>query len=128
MTIIVWTVVFAAAMIVFTKVPVAIAMQKQFGRYDNKTPREQESNLTGFGKRAMSAHENSIENFPVIAAGALLAAIDDPGHSYIPIYCSLIIAARLLYWLFYLVNLDKLRSVAWAIAFASSIGLMLTAI
>ncbi len=43
--------------------PVAFAMNKLDG-YDNKHPREQQSKLTGFGARALAAHQNCFESLP----------------------------------------------------------------
>lgn len=50
--------------------PVARAMAEEGGgRYDNHHPRAQQARLTGFGARALAAHLNSIEAFPLFAAG-----------------------------------------------------------
>jgi len=128
MTILVYSVVFAVAMIIITKAPVAYAMMRQFGRYDNKEPRIQEAQLSGFGQRAMSAHNNSIEAFPIFAAGALFAAISQPESEAVFNLCIAFIIARVLYTLCYWLNWDKFRSLFWGVGIACSIGLMLVAI
>ena len=56
------------------KVPVAMAM-KQEGAYDNHLPREQQARLSGWGKRALAAHLNAFEAFPVFAAAVLVAHV-----------------------------------------------------
>ena len=50
------------------KAPLAIAMHKE-SKYDNNYPRTQQSNLTGFGARALAAHENSFESLISYARG-----------------------------------------------------------
>lgn len=69
---------FAALMLVLTKAPVAWAQQRT-GRYDNHDPRAQQRELTGFGARALAAHQNTIEAFPLFAAGVLVSLIAAPG-------------------------------------------------
>ena len=59
-------------MILVTKAPVALAQSKEGRGYDNRNPRVQQSRLTGFGARALAAHQNMIEAFPVFAAGVLV--------------------------------------------------------
>ena len=44
----------------FSKIPVAIAMHRN-GGYDNRHPRQQQAQLTGFGARALAAHQNAFE-------------------------------------------------------------------
>ncbi|NVJ59251.1 MAG: MAPEG family protein [Gammaproteobacteria bacterium] len=126
MTLLISSILFAIAMIIVTKVPVAIAMRKQFGHYDNKEPRYQEYALTGFGRRAMSAHENSIEALPIFAIGAVIASIHSPDSSLVLWSCITFVCARVLYVVFYLANLDKLRSIVWALGFIASVVLITT--
>ena len=53
--------IIAALLPYLAKAPVAIAMNKLDG-YDNRHPRAQQSKLTGFGARALAAHQNSFES------------------------------------------------------------------
>jgi len=56
------------------KAPLALAMSKE-SRYDNHYPRSQQARLTGFGARALAAHQNSFESLIIFsaAAGVVLA-------------------------------------------------------
>ncbi|WP_144395236.1 MAPEG family protein [Pleionea sediminis] len=126
MTFLIWTVFFSIIMTVITKLPVAIAMKRQFGHYDNRDPRTQERQLSGFGRRAMGAHENSFEALSIFTAGAAFAGIVNPAAEIIPILCLSFIVSRLLYVVFYYYDFDKFRSIAWSIGFFASIGLLFT--
>ena len=61
MSVIITCLFIAALLPILAKAPVAYAMN-QLGGYDNKHPREQQSKLTGFGGRALGAHQNSFES------------------------------------------------------------------
>ena len=69
MNIAVICIILAGALIYVSKIPVAIAMAKLDGRYDNHHPRAQQARLTGFGARALAAHQNAIEAFPKAGTG-----------------------------------------------------------
>lgn len=115
---------FIAALLHFvSKIPVAIAMSKR-GGYDNRQPRLQESSLTGFGHRALSAHENTIESFPLFAAGILIALFAQVEQSSIDMLAISFVIARLLYLLFYLLDINLLRSLVWFVGYLSSLALI----
>ena len=115
---------FIAALLHFvSKIPVAIAMSKQ-GGYDNRQPRLQESSLAGFGRRALSAHENTIESFPLFAAGILIALFAQVEQSSIDMLAISFVIARLLYLLFYLLDINLLRSLVWFVGYLSSLALI----
>ena len=118
----------AALLIVLTKVPVALAMAREDRGYDNRNPRAQQSRLSGYGARALAAHQNTIEAFPIFAAGVLLAMVTGAQGSWLPMLSLVFIAARLVYWACYLADIHWLRSLAWLIGFGTSIGLMLLAL
>lgn len=128
MSIIITSLIAAALLIVVSKLPVAIAMAKQKGGYDNRYPRDQQSALTGFGKRALSAHLNSIEAFPLFAAGVCIALIGEAQISMTQNLCVIFICARIAYLACYWLDIDKLRSLVWTVGFAASLGLMFIAL
>ena len=67
---------FIAALLPFiAKIPVAIAMHKLNG-YNNNHPRAQQAELTGFGARALAAHQNAFESLAIFAPSILLAISD----------------------------------------------------
>ncbi|MEC8429204.1 MAG: MAPEG family protein [Pseudomonadota bacterium] len=124
MEFVVGTIIFAAVMIMVTKVPLAIAMSKLDGGYDNALPRLQLTQLSGFGARARGAHENSIEAFPLFAAGAIVALWHGGDLQAAQTLCAVFIAGRLVYFACYLLDWDKLRSLSWMAGFVASLGLM----
>ena len=67
-----WCVFISALLIYVARMPVAKAMKEQ-GGYDNHLPRQQQAQLTGFGARALAAHQNSFEAFILFAVGVLMA-------------------------------------------------------
>lgn len=115
--------VFAALMLVFTKMPVVWAQQRA-GGYDNHDPRAQQRKLEGIGARALAAHHNSIEAFPVFATGVLVSIIVAPGAPLATTLAVIFVLARLGYWACYLANIALLRSLLWGVGFIVSIMLM----
>ncbi|BFM09935.1 MAPEG family protein [Simiduia litorea] len=118
----------AAALIYISKIPVAIAMAKLDGNYDNSHPRAQQSRLTGFGARAMGAHQNAIEAFPLFAAGVLVALWAEAPQATVNYLCVAFVVARILYMCLYWLNWDKLRSTIWAVGLVCSFWLMALAL
>jgi len=117
--------ILAALLILATKAPVAVAQAREGGgKYDNRNPRAQQARLTGFGARALAAHYNTIEAFPIFAAG-LLAALWAVGDA--PLVSGLavtFIAARVAYAACYWADIHLLRSLTWGVGFFASLGLM----
>ncbi len=128
MTIIVASLIAAALLIMVSKIPVAIEMSKQKGGYDNRYPRDQQAILTGLGKRALGAHNNTIEAFPLFASAVLLALWSQADTNMIQNLCVVFICARVAYLVCYWLNSDKLRSVVWGIGFFACIWLMALAL
>ncbi|MGS0466570.1 MAPEG family protein [Cobetia marina] len=114
---------FAALMLVLTKAPVAWAQQRT-GRYDNHDPRAQQRELTGFGARALAAHQNSNEAFPLFAAGVLVSVIVAPGAPIATTLAMIFVLARLGYWGCYLANIALLRSLLWGVGYLVSLALI----
>ena len=113
------------AMIVVTylsKVPVAIAMAK-LGGYNNRTPRDQQAQLTGWGRRALAAHQNSFEVFPVFTAGVFIAHLSGADPVWSARLALLFVVSRVAYLFFYWYDLDKLRSLMWMVGILSSLTL-----
>ena len=113
----------AALLHVVSKVPVAMAMSRQ-GKYDNNQPRAQEATLTGFGHRALAAHENTLEAFPPFAAGVIVALVAQADQSQIDALAVTFVIARLLYLICYLSDIAWLRSLVWAVGYLASLTLM----
>lgn len=117
--------VFLAFLLIYAnKIPVAVAMAKSSGGYDNRHPRNQQQNLTGWGARALAAHINSFEIFPAFAASAIIAHLTAPGTE--ANWLSVIfVVSRLVYSVLYIVNLHLLRSTVWAVGMLCVAGLFL---
>lgn len=113
----------AFLLLYLSKIPVAIAMHRA-GGYDNRTPREQQARLTGWGKRALAAHQNSFEAFAPFAAGVLIAEVGGADPAWCARLALCFIAARLLYNAFYLADLSTLRSAVWMVGTLCSGSLM----
>ena len=127
MTFPLWCLFVAALLLVLTKVPVAIAMARSSKvGYDNRYPRLQQLALTGWGARAMAAHANMFEAFPLFAAGVLVAQVTGSSGEAINLMAGLFVLSRVLYSLFYLMNWHLLRSLVWGVGFICSLGLLLS--
>lgn len=115
MTILIICLFIALLLPLLAKAPVAYAMVKQ-GAYNNKHPREQQNSLTGFGARALAAHQNAFESL-ILFAPALLLAIATFNNNEIIVQLAMVhIIARIIYNVLYLANISSLRSISWAIA------------
>jgi len=105
------------------KGPVAYAMTK-LGGYNNNHPREQQSKLTGFGARALAAHQNAFESVILFAPAVLLAVITNNTEPVVITLAVVHIIARVLYNILYLLNLGLLRSIVWAIGIVCSFAIV----
>jgi len=119
MTILIWCLFIAALLPLLAKAPVAIAMNK-LGGYNNKHPREQQSKLTGFGARALAAHQNAFESLIIFASAALVAIATNHTGEMISTLAIVHVVSRVLYHVLYLVNIALLRSLVWGVATVAS--------
>ena len=108
-----------------SKGPIALAMSRQPGGYDNKTPRDQEAALTGWGRRAFAAHLNSFEAFPGFAIAVLVAIVTGADPLWTTRLAVGFVIARMLYIPLYIFNLDALRSAVWTVGLIATCGLFL---
>jgi uncharacterized MAPEG superfamily protein len=109
------------------KIPLAMEMNK-LGGYDNHNPRQQQSQLTGFGARAKAGHENAFEAI-IIFAPCVLAVIAVGAVTITTQYLAIaFVFARVFYHLAYLANKASLRSLSWVLALISSLALLIIAI
>lgn len=126
MTVAIYCIIFAFILSYLPKIPVAIAMYKLDNRYDNNYPRDQQARLTGFGKRALSAHLNSFEIFPAFAAAVIVAHIVTGPSSLVDNLAVAFVLSRIVYIILYLANLAWLRSLVWAIGFFIVLAIFLS--
>lgn len=104
----------AFLLLYLTKIPLAVAMQRE-SVYDNHHPREQQARLQGWGKRALGAHLNSFETFAPFAAAVLIAHLGGADPAWSARLSVTFVTARILYTICYLQNWASLRSTIWMI-------------
>ncbi len=83
---------------------------------DMNAPRAMFDRLPDYAKRATWAHQNSFEVFALFAAAALTTYVTESSSEQTSLYVIAFIAARILFSLFYILNLPFLRSPMWAIS------------
>ncbi|MFT4937586.1 MAG: putative MAPEG superfamily protein [Paraglaciecola sp.] len=118
----------ATIMPILAKAPLALAMNKEKGGYNNRNPREQQDKLVGFGARAKAAHENSFEALIMFTPGALAIIATNSTSSMAEYFAMAFVAARIAYLLAYWFDLHVIRSAFWGIGFFASLGLLWLAI
>lgn len=109
---------------------VAVAGQQrmqQFGSIDNRGPRQQQMQLTGLGARAMAAHQNAWEALAMFTAAVLTAHLNGATTGQAATAAMLFVIARIAHGLFYLADLDKLRSLSWMVGLGAVIWLFILA-
>ncbi|MEN0036877.1 MAG: MAPEG family protein [Cellvibrio sp.] len=102
--------------------------QKQLGKVDNQNPRLQYTQLEGIGARAVAAQQNSWEALLIYSAALLAVVASGVIVEHLALAALIVLLARLLHALFYLTNLDKLRTLSFAIALAPCFYLFYMAI
>jgi len=105
------------------KIPVAYAMSKQ-GGYNNNHPRDQQSKLTGFGARALAAHQNAFESLILFAPALVLAIATFDDNAVIITLAIVHVIARIAFNLLYLADMSSLRTLVWSIATFCSFALV----
>ena len=99
---------------------------QQLGPYDNESPRDQATQLTGAGARAVWAQANAWEGVAVFTVAVVLNQLKgdaDPERS--AMLAQLFVVCRVLHGGFYVANLDKLRSLVFTLSFIAAIMLVL---
>ena len=96
---------------------------QQFGKVDNKNPRSQSAALESTGARAVAAQQNAWESLAVFIAGVVAlharGAISDVAGTLAVVW----VVARILHAVFYLIDLDILRTLAFILSFGCSLAL-----
>ena len=120
-----WCVFISALLIFVAKIPVAKAMNEQ-GGYDNHLPRQQQAQLTGFGARALAAHQNCFEAFILFAVGVLMAHTTQTAGWLIDLLAIIFVITRVIYLLCYWTDLAWQRSLVWFVGLVCSLLLMIS--
>jgi uncharacterized MAPEG superfamily protein len=100
---------------------------REFGSMDNKHPRLQAAKLEGIGSRAYAAQQNAWEALAMFTAAVAVAhmAGADPGRSATA--ALIFVGARVLHPIFYLANIDAVRSLTFFVSLGSCIWLFVLA-
>jgi uncharacterized MAPEG superfamily protein len=120
-----WCVFISALLIFVAKIPVAKAMNEQ-GGYNNHLPRQQQAQLTGFGARALAAHQNCFEAFILFAVGVLMAHTTQTAGWLIDTLAIIFVVTRIIYLLCYWGDWAWQRSLVWIIGLVCSLLLMIS--
>lgn len=119
--------IIAALLPYLAKAPVAIAMNNLDG-YDNRHPRAQQSKLTGFGARALAAHQNSFESLLIFTIALVVVFASNTITATTETLAIIYLIARVLYCVCYYVNWHVLRSSVWLIGLVCPIAMMVVSI
>jgi uncharacterized MAPEG superfamily protein len=113
MTILLYSIAAAAVLIYLPFLVVGYARMRV--GYDQSAPRAMFDKLPPYAQRATWAHQNSFEGFMIFAAAALMAYVTGVNSPIAVIAASAFVAARLLYSIFYILNIPLLRSLMFAV-------------
>ncbi|KAJ3129602.1 hypothetical protein HK098_000753 [Nowakowskiella sp. JEL0407] len=105
----------------------AVAQAATVG-YNNQEPRGPRSQLKGFALLASSAHQNFVEGFPLVASSFIIAHILNVSVDLRAELACVHLVGRVLYYPFYLSNIDVPRSLAWLMSTEACILLIVTAV
>ena len=100
---------------------------RQFGSVDNKTPRKQSTALEGAGMRAVAAQQNAWEALAVFTAAVVVAHLAGADAGTSATASLVFLAARILHPIFYITNLDALRSLSFVVGFGACLALFVSA-
>ncbi|WP_414619387.1 MAPEG family protein [Calothrix sp. CCY 0018] len=96
--------------------------------YDYSAPRAMFDKLPPYGQRATWAHQNCFEGFMIFAVAALMAyvtGVNSPASAYAALT---FITVRLLYSVFYILDIALARSLMYAVGLACSCTLLVLSI
>lgn len=91
--------------------------------YDNHNPRDWLAKQSGYRARANAAQANCFEAFPLYAVGVLLALLFKVDTDLVQMWTGIFVVARAAYVACYLMDKDKLRSLAWLVGVISTVAL-----
>lgn len=98
---------------------------RQFGAIDNKNPRTQQARLEGIGARAQAAQANAWEALPFFTAAVVIAHLAGADARKAALLSETFVVTRVLHPIFYVADLDILRSLAFGVGLVCVVGLFL---
>ncbi|MEH2014018.1 MAPEG family protein [Nostoc sp.] len=105
----------AAAILIYLPFLVVAYARARIGYEMFSTPRAMFEKLPSYAQRATWAHQNTFEAFMVFAAAALMAYVTGVNSSTAQLAAIAFVVARLLYSIFYILNIPLLRSLMFGI-------------
>lgn len=123
MTILIACALLAVVMPYLARIPAVIELNK-LGGYDNKHPRQQQTQLTGLGARALAAHQNCFESLAVFAVALAVVLGTNNVNAVTETLAMSHIVARVLFCVFYYLNLDIMRSIMWFVGISTAIAMI----
>ncbi|MBD1910981.1 MULTISPECIES: MAPEG family protein [unclassified Leptolyngbya] len=118
--------VVVAAFLVYVPFGLVAYGRLQLGMQALATPRAVVDKLPAYAQRATWAHQNSFEAFTLFAAACLLAYVTGITGGWVMGAVIAHLSARLLYSIFYILNVPLLRSLMFGIGSLSSATLMIS--
>lgn len=100
----------------------------QIGSEAMSTPRAVFEKLPPYAQRAAWAHQNSLETFAVFGIAALMAYVTGVNSPVAAFAACAFVVARLLYSVFYILNVPPLRSLTFAVGTLSCVTLIVLSI
>ncbi len=93
--------------------------------FNNAYPRDPGFYIKGPRARALGAHQNGLEAFPLFATAVLLAEMRGVPQHLIDGLALAFLGARIAYALCYLGDRPTLRSIIWTLAFVCNLAIFL---
>ncbi len=112
----------AAAALVYAPFLVVALARLQLG-YDSSAPRAMFERLPAYAQRATWAHQNSFETFMLFSAAALMAFVTGVDSEAAGLAAIAFPVARLLFSVFYILNIPLGRSLMFAISSSCTVSL-----
>jgi uncharacterized MAPEG superfamily protein len=112
----------AAAALVYAPFLVVALARLQLG-YDQAAPRAMFERLPGYAQRATWAHQNSFETFMLFSAAALMAFVTGVDSEAAGLAAIAFPISRLLFSVFYILNVPLGRSLMFAIGSSCTVSL-----
>jgi uncharacterized MAPEG superfamily protein len=119
-----WCIFLAACLHFVSKLPLGKAQGAATGGYDNSSPRSQQAQLSDWGARALAAHQNQIESFPLFAVGMLVAIISGVDAGTAGNLGIAYLVARVIFLYAYIKDLSTFRSMVWIAGFGCTLALL----
>ncbi|MEH2405551.1 MAPEG family protein [Nostoc sp.] len=118
----------AAAVLIYLPFLVVAYARARIGYEMFSTPRAMFEKLPPYAQRATWAHQNTFEAFMVFAAAALMAYVTGVNSYIAQVAAIAFVVVRLLYSIFYILNIPLLRSLMFGIGILGSATLIFLSI